>query len=195
MDRIALPWKVTIALSSVSAVALFTYLNQEERKLTGQSAAAVSFQLAGTPENLERVLDMWTRAKDWRGFDAVVRLIYVDFALILAYAAFLVSFGWLGFRRDFMRFGAIAAVAGVLAGVCDVVENLISLELLHTAQRQGMSALGAHAFAIHTMAILASVKFALVIAALCYELGCLCVSYTTVRALFVARYAENLHEE
>jgi hypothetical protein len=150
-----------LIVSGIAIVALLLAMAPAEDRMQENGAGIVAFELAGSQERADEILDEWGDA----GQDAAREQLLIDFAFLIAYGTFLVLA--VAAVRDRVgdrgrpRLAAIAAVVvpfGAIAAACDAVENACLLAVLDGAGS-----------AFPTLAtIFAAAKFALLIAALVY---------------------------
>ncbi len=141
MSRLeALDRRTVLWVSGVSAVLLFAALALINGTLTDHGHGIIAFEFAGSQDRAQEILGDWGD----EGKDAAVWSLLVDFPFIAAYTVFL-----------FTASTGIGRRAALLAGGCDVIENLALLLVVgeHT------SVWPAVAFAF------AAVKFAAIVVA------------------------------
>jgi hypothetical protein len=119
---------------AAAVIALFVPLAVLDRRMqrTG-GPGIIPFELAGTPERARRILDAW--GDDGRA--AARASLLLDFPFLVAYTGFNVAavgteserLRRAGARR-LARAGGPVAVAQVVAGACDAVENTALLGVL-----------------------------------------------------------------
>jgi hypothetical protein len=152
-----------LVLLAIAVVALLAAMKPAENRMTENGPGIVSFELAGSADRSQEIQDEW--GEDGR--DAARQQLWIDYAFMLAYGAFLVlaatatrdlarSRGW---RRQVML-GALAVPAGGIAAGCDAIENACLLLTLGDAG----------SWAPVTATVFATAKFALLLVALAYIL-------------------------
>jgi hypothetical protein len=139
--------------SSLLALAMAALMGVAGRTLCAEAAplGIVSFQFSWTPEGAARILDGWDASQR----AAALFSTRMDFAFLLSYGISL-SAGALLFGG---RFAGAASAGAAAAAIADAFENVLLIRLLEFGPASG----GAGA-----MGAAASVKFALVSAALLY---------------------------
>lgn len=153
-----------LVLLAVVALALLAAMQPAEQRMTDNGPGIVPFELAGSAERSEEIQAEW--GEDGR--DAARQQLWIDYAFMLAYGAFLVlaaaatrdlarSRGW----RRLVTVGALAVPAGGIAAACDAVENACLLLTLG----------GAGDWAPVTATVFAAAKFALLAIAVAYLLA------------------------
>ncbi len=154
----------TLILLAVAVVALLAAMKPAEDRMTENGPGIVSFELAGSADRSQEIQDEW--GEDGR--DAARQQLWIDYAFMLAYGAFLVlaaaatrdlarSRGW----RRLIAVGALAVPAGGIAAGCDAIENACLLLTLGDAG----------SWAPVTATVFATAKFALLLVALAYILA------------------------
>lgn len=153
-----------LVLLAVAVLALLAAMQPAEERMTENGPGIVAFELAGSADRSQEIQAEW--GEDGR--DAARQQLWIDYAFMLAYGAFLVlaaaatrdlarSRGW----RRLVTFGALAVPAGGIAAGCDAVENACLLLTLG----------GAGSWAPVTATVFAAAKFALLAVAISYLLA------------------------
>ena len=152
-----------LILLAVAVVALLAAMQPAEQRMTENGPGIVAFELAGSADRSQEIRAEW--GEDGR--DAARQQLWIDYAFMLAYGAFLVlaaaatrdlarSRGW----ARLVTFGVLAVPAGGIAAGCDAVENACLLLTLG----------GAGSWAPVTATVFAVAKFALLGISLTYIL-------------------------
>jgi len=153
-----------LILLAVAVVALLAAMQPADQRMTDNGPGMVPFELAGSAERSQEIRAEW--GEDGR--DAARQQLWIDYAFMLAYGAFLVlaaaatrdlarSRGW----RPLVTVGALAVPAGGIAAGCDAIENACLLLTLG----------GAGSWAPVTATLFAVAKFALLAISLAYLLA------------------------
>lgn len=153
-----------LVLLAVAVLVLLAAMKPAEDRMTGKGPGIVAFELAGSADRSQEIQAEW--GEDGR--DAARQQLWIDYAFMLAYGAFLVlaaaatrdlarSRGW----RRLIAVGALAVPAGGIAAGCDAVENACLLLTLG----------GAGSWAPVTATVFAVAKFALLLIAVAYILA------------------------
>lgn len=157
-----------LILLAVAVLALLAAMKPAEDRMTDNGPGIVAFELAGSADRSQEIQDEWGAD----GRDAARQQLWIDYAFMLAYGAFLVLAA--AATRDLFRargcvrlaaVGAFAVPAGGIAAACDVVENACLLLTLGDAGD----------WAPVTATVFAAAKFALLAVALAYILAGLAV--------------------
>ena len=153
-----------LVLLAIAVLALLAAMQPAEQRMTENGPGMVPFELAGSAERSQEIQAEW--GEDGR--EAARQQLWIDYAFMLAYGAFLVlaaaairdlarSRGW----RRLAAIGALAVPAGGIAAGCDAVENACLLLTLG----------GAGAWAPLTATVFAVAKFALLLVSQAYILA------------------------
>jgi hypothetical protein len=162
-----------VALTGLATLWLFAKLVTIDQQLAPYSI--VRFEFAGSPEGARPMLDAWGKPlpEDKRttqatnGLDAARQSLVFDFPFLVAYAAFLSALGLLAYRAapaGLARLGAWLSLAPFVAAALDVFENIALLLVLQQPQAPPP-------LPLRLAAVLAGVKFALVIGVVLYAVG------------------------
>lgn len=152
-----------LVVSAIAFVALLLLSVPAEEQMQETGPGIVPFELAGSQERADEILDEWGDA----GRDAAREQLLIDFAFLIAYGTFLTlavaavrdRLGKRG-RARLAAVGAVVVPFGAIAAAFDAVENACLLAVL-----------GEAGSAFPTLAtIFAAVKFALLAAAILYLL-------------------------
>jgi hypothetical protein len=158
-----------LIVSGIALVALLLAMAPAEDQMQENGAGIVAFELAGSQERADEILDEWGS----EGQDAAREQLLIDFAFLIAYGTFLVlavaavrdRLGDRG-RNRLAAIGTVVVPFGALAAACDAVENACLLAVLDGAGS-----------AFPTLAtIFAATKFALLAGAIAYLLAGLALS-------------------
>jgi hypothetical protein len=163
------PQRVQLALMAAAALAAIVLSVQHRAAfkpaLDSGGPGIVEFEMAGSPERAEEILDGWGVV----GREAAERAIGIDYGFLVAYSLFLalatatvaarLSGSWKGV-------GIALAWLSLLAGLLDAVENTALLYVIR-AYRSG--SIGSLAPTVAAQA--AGAKFAIVLLAGAYVLG------------------------
>jgi hypothetical protein len=150
-----------LVLLAVAVLVLLAAMKPAEDRMTENGPGIVAFELAGSADRSQEIQDEW--GEDGR--DAARQQLWIDYAFMLAYGAFLVLAA--AATRDLSRargwqrltaIGGFAVPAGGIAAACDAVENACLLLTLGDAG--GWAPVTATLFAV--------AKFALLLVALAY---------------------------
>jgi hypothetical protein len=153
----------TLLIALVATLLLAWFLSSDGADLTNAMAprGIVSLELACTTDGAQGIVDSWKDAHP-------VRQILWDFPFIVAYAYSLFGFGTLAARYannrgrpGLAKIAGWAALAGLLAGACDVLENSGMLWTIGIGARQPIP---------HLTSLFATVKFSLIVASLIVSL-------------------------
>jgi hypothetical protein len=153
-----------LVLLAVAILALLAAMQPAEERMTENGPGIVAFELAGSADRSQEIQAEW--GEDGR--DAARQQLWIDYAFMLVYGAFLVLAG--AATRDLFRargwqrlaaMGAFAVPAGGIAAACDAVENACLLLTLGDAG----------AWAPVTATVFATAKFALLAVAVAYILA------------------------
>ena len=153
-----------LILLAVAVLALLAAMKPAEDRMTENGSGIVAFELAGSADRTQEIQDEW--GEDGR--DAARQQLWIDYAFMLAYGAFLVLAA--AATRDLARargwprlvaIGALAVPAGGIAAGCDAIENACPLLTLG----------GAGDWAPVTATVFAIAKFALLAVAIAYLLA------------------------
>lgn len=153
-----------LILLGVAVLALLAAMKPAEDRMTDNGPGIVAFELAGSADRSQEIQAEW--GEDGR--DAARQQLWIDYAFMLAYGAFLVLAAAatrdLARTRDWSRLvtiGALAVPAGGIAAGCDAIENACLLLTLG----------GAGSWAPVTATVFAVAKFALLAIAIAYLLA------------------------
>ena len=153
----------TLLIAVVATILLAWFLSSDGAALQNAMAprGIVSLELACTTDGAQGIVDSWKDAHP-------VRQILWDFPFIVAYAYSLFGFGTLAARYadhrgrpGFAKIAGWAALAGPLAGACDVLENSGMLWTIGS---------GAQGPVPHLTSLFATVKFSLIVVSLVMSL-------------------------
>jgi hypothetical protein len=128
-----------------AALVLWAFLvYQDEQIKDSQGPGIISFEVAGTQEDAQDILDDWGK----QGRDDAQVSLYVDFAYLVAYSVFLavgctIASERLG-RRGMPRLARIGPLLGwamFIAGACDAIEDVALLRVVdgHTETWPGVA--------------------------------------------------------
>jgi hypothetical protein len=141
--------------AAVTAVAFALSIRLTAPALT-PAVDIVAFELAGTPDSASALLQTWGPA----GTAYLRQSLWLDFGLILGYtvflalACFLLRNRWQSQRPGLATLANLIGAGMLLAGACDVLENVALLQVLAASTNPAWSALAA---------VAARVKFVLLI--------------------------------
>lgn len=148
--------RAALIVLGVAVLALLAAMQPAEQRMTDNGPGMVPFELAGGEGRSQEIQAEW--GEDGR--DAARQQLWIDYAFLLAYGAFLVlaaaatrdlarSRGW----QRLAAAGAVAVPAGGVAAACDAVEN--ACLLLALADAGAWAPLVATLFAVAKFALLA----------------------------------------
>jgi hypothetical protein len=155
MARSLLTRPALLAGAAATAVAFALSIRLAAPALT-PPVNIVAFELAGTPDSATALLQAWGPA----GTTYLRQSLWLDFGLIAGYTAFLTLACFLlrnRWQAQWPRLATLANLLGagmLLAGACDVLENVALLQVLGASASPTWPALAA---------VAARVKFALLI--------------------------------
>jgi hypothetical protein len=153
-------------IALVATFSLAWFLSRDGAALQNAEApwGIVSLELACTANGAQGIVDSWKNAHP-------VRQIFWDFPFIVAYAYSLFAFGTIAARYanyrgrpGVARIAEWAALAGLLAGACDVLEDCGMLWTIWSGARWPVPFL---------TSLFATVKFSLIVASLVVSLSAL----------------------
>lgn len=126
---------ILISLTCISAVlTLYIYLAYfvplDKKLKSGMSNyGIVDFELAFTSLRAEEILSLWNEEQR----KEATRSLYIDFFFIISYVATLVSLGLLvsyNLQPSFHQVGFYLSLLPIIAGLFDVLENIMLLRIL-----------------------------------------------------------------
>jgi hypothetical protein len=151
-----------IASAAASIVIGAVLIVLDARMMDSGGPGIIGFELAGSEERAAEILADW--GED--GTDAAKASLWIDYAYILAYGAFLILAAWatrdLARTRGWPRMAALGSLMMALAAGAAAFDAIEDAGLLLAVDRHG------GAFAPRLAQICASLKFALLAATIAY---------------------------
>lgn len=168
--------RALIGSASASLAIAAVLLVLDGRMMDAGGPGIVGFEFAGSEERAAEILAEWGD----EGIDAAKASLWIDYAYLVAYGAFLVLAAWatrdLARSRGWTRLAAIGTPLIVCAAAAAAFDAVEDLGLLLAVNRHGGG------FAPRLAQICASLKFALLAVTIAYLLAGLLMRFLARRA-------------
>lgn len=127
-------------------------------------AGIVSLEIAKTKEHADVIINTWASVSSINVIQHAITNTYIDFVFIIFYALFLYTYCYfISFKQKkwAATLSRTLALAALIAGMCDVIENYFMLQMLQ------QSVTATYAFLSWLFAV---IKFGLLLAAILWSL-------------------------